>query len=52
MIYVPTRDAASVREGNRPVAESEGSRFLQMEGGAAVYEVGSGEYRFTSDLSH
>jgi alpha-L-rhamnosidase len=48
-IYVPARDAASVREGSRPAAESEGVRFLRMSEGAAVYEVGSGTYHFRSD---
>ena len=46
-IYVPAADGADVREGDIPAAEAAGVRFLRREGGAAVYEVGSGSYRFT-----
>lgn len=47
-IHVPAEDAATVTESGGPAAESAGVRFLRMEGGAAVYEVGSGSYQFCS----
>ena len=45
-VYVPAKDAKTVTEGNRPAGEASGVRFLQMEGGAAVFSVGSGSYLF------
>ena len=30
------------------MAKAEGVKFLRMEGGAAVFEVGSGRYEFRS----
>ncbi|MEI8376361.1 MAG: glycoside hydrolase family 78 protein [Planctomycetota bacterium] len=47
-IYVPTKDAAGVTESGKPAEKAEGVKFLRMETGAAVYEVGSGCYCFRS----
>lgn len=49
-IHVPARDAAAVTESGKPAATSKGVKFLRIEQGAAVFEVGSGSYRFQSDL--
>ncbi len=49
-IYVPTADAASVREGGKPAAKAEGVRFLREENTAAVFEVESGTYDFTTSF--
>ena len=43
-VFVPAKDAASVTEGGQPAEKSKGIRFLRMEGGAAVFSVGSGTY--------
>jgi alpha-L-rhamnosidase len=48
-VYVPAKDAESVTESGRPAAASEGVKFLQMEAGRAVYQVGSGNYEFVSE---
>ena len=48
VVYVPSKDAAGVTESNKPAAKAEGVKFLRMENSAAVYEVGSGSYRFQS----
>ena len=45
-VHVPARDAAAVTEGGRPAAAAPGVTFVRMEAGAAVFEVGSGAYRF------
>jgi len=37
-----------VTESGKPAAKAEGVKFLRMENVAAVYEVGSGTYRFQS----
>ena len=49
-VYVPAKEAAGVTESGKPTEKAEGVRFLRMERGAALYEVGSGRYRFKSAL--
>jgi alpha-L-rhamnosidase len=46
-VYVPAKDS-SVTESGRPAAGARGVKFLRMERGAAVYEVGSGSYSFSA----
>ena len=47
-VYVPARDPAAVTESGGPAARAEGVRFRRSEGGAAVYDIGSGSYHFRS----
>jgi hypothetical protein len=47
-VFVPARDAAQVTEGGKPASEVPGIRFIRYENGTAVYETGSGAYRFES----
>ncbi len=47
-VWVPAHASEQVREGGRATTASEGVRFLRMEDGCAVYEIGSGVYTFTS----
>jgi alpha-L-rhamnosidase len=49
-VYVPAKNEAGVTESGKPAAQAAGVKFLRMEGGAAVYSVGSGTYRFQSTL--
>lgn len=49
-VHVPAKDAASVTESGKPASAAEGVKFLRLENGAALYEVGSGTYRFGSSL--
>jgi alpha-L-rhamnosidase len=49
-LYVPASDAASVKESDLPVAQMPGIKYVRMEAGAAVYEIGSGTYHFVSTL--
>lgn len=46
-VYVPASDPDRVREGNRKADGREGVRFLRMESGCAVFEIGSGNYSFS-----
>ncbi|MCC6731422.1 MAG: family 78 glycoside hydrolase catalytic domain [Chthonomonadales bacterium] len=46
MLWLPTADPGSVREGGRAAAGAEGVRFLRAEPGWAVYALGSGSYHF------
>jgi alpha-L-rhamnosidase len=47
-IYVPAKDPASVTESGKPAGVAHGVKYVRTEAGAAVYEVGSGSYRFES----
>jgi len=47
-VYIPAGSEADVAEGGGPAARSQGVKFLRMESGAAVYEIGSGKYSFVS----
>ena len=47
-VYLPAKDCASAREGRQPLDKAKGVRFLRMEDGHAVLEVGSGQYAFSA----
>jgi len=49
-VCVPTADADHVTESAAPAARAEGVKFLRMEDGRAVFEVGAGVYHFESRL--
>jgi alpha-L-rhamnosidase len=49
-VYIPTKNIESVTEGGRPASEAEHVDFLRMDDDNAVFEVGSGNYRFISML--
>jgi len=48
-VYVPAKEAAAVTESGSTIEKVKGVKFLRMESGAAVYELGSGCYRFSSN---
>ncbi len=47
-VHVPAEEAAGVTECGQPADKASGVKFVRMENGAAVYEVGSGAYQFRS----
>ncbi|MFJ7181146.1 hypothetical protein ACIQXA_33240 [Streptomyces massasporeus] len=47
-VHVPADTRRAVAEGGRPADKAKGVRFLRMEHGAAVFQVGSGTYDFTA----
>ena len=47
-IHVPTRDPGRLREGGKSAMKVRGLKFLGTEQGAAIFEAGSGRYRFSS----
>ena len=49
-LWIPTSRPASVKEGGRSVSRVASIRPLQSVEGYALYEVGSGDYRFTAAL--
>jgi hypothetical protein len=48
-VFVPAGAPESVTESGRPAANSPGVKFLRMEAGAAVYQIGSGTYQFAAE---
>ncbi len=50
-VYVPAKDVESVTESGLPATKAEAVQFLRMEDGRAVFNVGSGLYRFVSKMA-
>ncbi|HEY6505360.1 MAG TPA: family 78 glycoside hydrolase catalytic domain [Chitinophagaceae bacterium] len=48
IIYIPAAGPGDVQDNGNTVATAEGIRFIGMENGNAVMEIGSGNYSFTS----
>lgn len=49
-VLVPARDAASVREGGRPLERRRGVRAVRAGASGVLVTVGSGRYRFQAPL--
>ena len=45
-VYLPAKDGAAVLEGGQTATKAEGVRYLRQEGDRALFEIGSGTYRF------
>lgn len=50
MVCVPAKDLASITEGGKPVGQAEGVKFLRQENEKFVFQVGSGTYKFISEI--
>jgi alpha-L-rhamnosidase len=50
-ISVPTADAEAITEGAEKAAAAPGVRFVRVDGGYAVFEIGSGDYAFRSPIA-
>jgi hypothetical protein len=48
-VFLPATSANHVKESGRIVSDQKDVAFLHMEGGRAVFKVGSGRYEFTSE---
>ncbi|GGI51637.1 alpha-rhamnosidase [Mucilaginibacter galii] len=48
LISIPAKSVDGITEGGKKAAEAEGLKFVKMDGDYAVYEAGSGEYKFKS----
>jgi alpha-L-rhamnosidase len=49
-VYVPAKSADDVMEGVKKASAAEGVKFVRLEGDRAVFEVGSGDYVFSSKI--
>jgi alpha-L-rhamnosidase len=45
-VYIPAKDMTKVTENGQNALSAKGVKFLRMEGDAAVFEIGSGNYNF------
>jgi alpha-L-rhamnosidase len=45
-LYMPAKNATSVLEGGKPVANSPGVKFVRQENDRSLFSVGSGDYHF------
>ena len=50
LVRIPAASASTVTESGLPASRAAGVAFIRMEGGRAVFAVGSGAYRFVSGL--
>jgi alpha-L-rhamnosidase len=50
IVYVPATSVNNVKEGGQATAKTDGVQFLRMENGCAVFQIGSGQYSFTTHL--
>lgn len=50
-VSIPTVNPASITEGDGPAAKAKGVTFLHEADGAAVFEVASGRYQFSSQVT-
>ena len=46
-VYIPAKKAQSVTEKGKPLTEISGTKFLRIENGSTIYEMGFGSYNFT-----
>ena len=47
-VFMPAQDPTAVLESGAPVAQALGVRFLRADQSVAVFQVGSGQYRFAA----
>jgi alpha-L-rhamnosidase len=45
-VYLPAKDATKITESGKPVADTQGVKFLWTEGETSAYQIGSGAYEF------
>lgn len=49
-LYIPARNSSSVTESGRAVEKARGIQWIHEQDGRAVFKVGSGSYRFVSEM--
>ncbi|MDB6027599.1 MAG: alpha-rhamnosidase [Verrucomicrobiales bacterium] len=50
-VYLPISDESTVRESGKPARKAKGVQFVRAEPGHTIFEVGSGNYKFTGPLA-
>jgi alpha-L-rhamnosidase len=47
-IYIPAEKEGDVTESGKQASKTEGVKFVKIEDGRAIYEIGSGSYHFVA----
>ena len=47
-VYIPAKNSDAVTENGKSIEDAESVKFVKMEAGKAIYQVGSGSYSFES----
>ena len=50
-VFVPAASAGAVKESGKLAAQAQAVKFVQVVDGCARFEVGSGSYQFSADIS-
>ncbi len=50
VVYIPAGDEKDIYEGTTPAGKAQDVKFLRKQGKFILYEVQSGNYKFTSKL--
>jgi alpha-L-rhamnosidase len=50
VVYIPTADKEGITEGGANISSVKDIRFIETQDGYAVFEIGSGNYRFVSAI--
>ncbi|MFC2124778.1 family 78 glycoside hydrolase catalytic domain [Bacteroidota bacterium] len=49
-IYIPASSIENIKEGGKKIHSKRDLKFIKMDGGYAIFETGSGQYSFSSEL--
>ena len=50
IVYIPAKSVNDVMEAGKELAKAEGVQSVKWENGLAIVQIGSGEYKFTSQI--
>jgi hypothetical protein len=50
-VCIPTRNLASITESGKPVGNAEAVKFLRQQNDQAIFQVGSGDYKFAAEIT-
>lgn len=48
-VWLPSKNLQTITEGDAPIAKAREVKFVKLENGSAIYEVGSGTYSFSAE---
>jgi len=49
-VFVPAKTMKSITEGGKKIGNAAGITFVREENGLVILEVGSGKYRFKTEI--
>ena len=51
VLYLPASSVKTIKEGGKVIKKTKEITFIKFEDGKAVYELKSGDYKFSSHLN-